>query len=724
MRKVTSRAVLVTCLVLIAAVAATADEGMWPLYSLDKLDFPALRARGLELGAAEIFNEKDGGIAAAICQVGGGTGSFVSPDGLILTNHHVAFGAVQKQSTVDDNFLRNGFRAATRAEEIPAIGYNCYITRSFTDVTDKVRKAAKKGMSNLERYEAMEKKKKAIVTDAEKKGDVRCHVVSAFGGLQYYLVTNFRIQDVRIVYCPPQSIGEFGGDIDNWMWPRHTGDFSFLRAYVAPDGSSAEYAEENVPFKPARFLPISAGPLNEGDFAVIIGYPGHTMRYRSSYSVNENVNYNYPHTVKSMTEVLDIMDASAAADPEAAIKLAGTSKGINNYLKNTLGMLRGLRKSHLLDTKRAQEAELAAFLASDPKLAKEYGDVLPGLESQYADLATYRDQEDVYGTFSWLCRYYGMAQRLYRWSIEKTKKDIDRRPGYMERDVENMKRGMREAQYTLEPITDQKLMEYAVLNALRLPEGQRIDVLDTRFGLDIGTDTAGAIQRVAAGMYARSRVGNEDERMRMFDMSTKELLALDDPFINLAHDLTPLADLQRDRDRSFSGAVEKLRPRLIEAYAKWQTEAFYPDANGTIRFSYGEVKGYRPGDAITYNYMTTLSGVVEKESGEDPFANPAPLLAAYDAGDFGRYVDQGVHDVPVNFLTTNDITGGNSGSPVLDGKGTVIGLTFDGNWESIAADYQFDPPLTRAINVDTRYILFVLDKVYGAQSLLDELTIQ
>jgi len=723
MRTMSVRVAWITMLVFAMTIAATADEGMWPLYALKNLDFDALQARGLELGPEDIFNEKDGGIAAAVVQVGGGTGSFVSPEGLIITNHHVAFGAIQKQSDVDQNYLRDGFLAPTKAEEIPAIGYNAYITRSFKEVTKEVKKAIKSGMTDLERYKAIEKKRKEIVKKAEKKGDVRCWVVSAYGGLQYFLVTSFRIQDIRIVYVPPQSVGEYGGDIDNWMWPRHTGDFSFLRAYVAPDGSSAEYSEDNVPYKPKTFLPISSGPLAEGDYAMIIGYPGYTMRYRSSYSINEHVNYNYPVTIEALSDVLEILEESAEADPMTAIKLSGFMKGLNNYLKNSQGMLKGLKRAGLLEKKRQQEKGLAAFVAADPKLAKEYSDVLPGLAELYAGLDAYRHKDDILGMLPMVSRYNSLARVLYKWSIEKTKKDMDREPGYMERNLDDMRRGMREVQFVLVPAADQKLWEYFARRGLRLPEGQRIAGLDKQFSIAAGEDTAQVVHGFAESLYEGTKIGDLEERMKMFEMSKEELLALDDPMINLARDLYDEEEEISNRNKAFSGAVAELRPKLVEAYAAWQKELFYPDANGTIRLTYGEVKGYAPADAVNYKYITTLSGVMEKETGEEPFASPAELLEVCQSGDFGSYADPLIGGVPVNFLTTNDGTGGNSGSPVLNGEGEIIGLDFDTNWEGIIGDYYFDPEVKRSICVDSRYVLFILDRVYGAKSVLDELTI-
>ena len=707
----------------IGVLVTTADEGMWPLYALESLDFDALKARGLQLGPSEIFNEKDGGLAAAVVQVGGGTGSFVSPNGLILTNHHVAFGALQKQSKVDENVLRDGFLAPTMNDEVPAIGYQAYVTKSFEDVTATIKSVLTDEMSDLDRYKAIEQKEKEIVEEAEKQGNVRCRVASAYGGLQYYLVTSFRIQDVRIVYAPPQSIGEFGGDIDNWMWPRHTGDFSFLRAYVAPDGSGAEYSADNVPYKSSTFLPMSSGPLREGDFAMIIGYPGRTMRYRCSYSIDENVNHDFPNTVKTITDILDIMEAASAADPEAAIKLSGSMKGLNNSLKNTQGQLTGLQRANLLERKRQQEAEMTQFLSADPNLNEKFGGVLPGLQELYRGLDQYREQEQAIGMMGWVCRYYGFANRLYKWSIEKEKPDMDRDPAYMERNRDRMKRGLEEAQITLEPATDERMLEYFLMRILRLPEGQRIAGIDKYFPIEPGDDTAAIVHGFVRSLYDMTKVGDVKERLAMFEMSKDELVGRDDPFIHLARDLYDEQEQMEDRDKAFAGAVEKLRPQLIEAMVAWKGKALYPDANGTIRLNYGEVKGYSPNDAIHYNYVTTLSGVVAKESGEEPFANPEPLLAVYKSGDLGKYVDPGIGDVPVNVLTTNDGTGGNSGSPILNGKGEVIGVDFDSNWEGIVGDYVYDPILKRSIIVDSRYVLFILDQVYHAQNVLDELTI-
>ncbi|MEW5702010.1 MAG: S46 family peptidase [Candidatus Zixiibacteriota bacterium] len=723
MHRLRTLVVWVAVLIVAGIGSAMADEGMWPLFELNKIDLSALKARGMQLTPEQIFNEQDGGISAAVVQVGGGTGSFVSTDGLIITNHHVAFGAIQQQSSVDQNYLRDGFWARTRAEEIPAIGYQAFITKSFRDVTKEVLSAAKPGMSDLERYKAIDKKKSEIVKREEKAGgDVRCWVATFHSGLQHVLVTSFRIQDVRIVYIPPQAIGEFGGDIDNWMWPRHTGDFSFLRAYVAPDGKSATYSEQNVPYKSTTYLTISSAPRAEGDLTLMLGYPGGTYRYRDSYSINEHVNYNHPQTIKDFTELVALLEEAGRNDSTTALKVAGTIKGLNNALKNSQGVLRGLRRANLLDVKRKQDADLTAFIKADPARVKKYGDILPSIAVLYADLDNWREKQRLIGLLGFT-DHYGLAQTLYKWSIEKAKPDAEREPGFMERNVANLKRNLEEAQYTLAPSADRRVLEYLTWRVIRLPAGQRIKGMDKNITLTAGSDTAAVINSFIANLFDHTKIGTAEERLKMFDMTTAQLMALNDPFLNLARDIYDDNEEIINRNKAFGGAVERLRPRYLAALLEWKQGSMYPDANGTIRLAYGDVEGYMPADAVTYKFITTLAGVIDKETGEEPFASPKALLDAYKSGDFGKYNDPSIGGVPVNFLTTDDGTGGNSGSPVMNGKGELIGLDFDSNWEGVAGDYFFDPPVKRSIVVDIRYVLYILDKVYHVQGLLDQLTI-
>jgi hypothetical protein len=711
-------------LVAVSSFAAQAEEGMWQLDKLDKELIEEMQAMGLELSQKELCDGKGGGIAYAIVSLGGGTGSFISPKGLILTNHHVAFGALQRVSTAEQNYIEAGFHASKYEDEIPAPGYRAYVLLSIEDVTKKVLGAVKDDMSDLERYNAIEQRTKELVDKAEKDKDVECRIADFYGGMQYKMFTYFTIKDIRIVNAPPSSIGNYGGDIDNWMWPRHTGDFSFLRAYVSPDGGSAEYDKGNVPYKSAVYLTMSKQGVAENDFTMIIGYPGQTMRYRSSYSIDHHQNFNYPNRIKMFRDLLDIFNTAAAADDAVAIKVASFDAMLNNAMKNYEGMLEGFTKTRLLERKLEEEKEFTAWLESDDKMNKKYGDVLPGIAELYEEIKTTREKSAITGFAGFGCLMLRAAGTINRWSEEKGKKNLEREPGYQERDVPRLKQGLELIQRSYDRETDKKILKYFMMRALELPEEQRIAAIDGIFGDVRGAAAEDTIVAYINKLYGGTKLESPEERQRMFELSRKELLAEKDPFIEFAVKVRKETKVQEEKDKTFNGAITKLRPRLIEAYQKWKGGGLYPDANGTIRLTYGTVTGYSPREAVYYDYITSLAGVMEKHTGVDPFDNPAELISLYESGDFGDYVDDAIGNVPVDFLSTCDITGGNSGSPILNGRGEVIGAAFDGNYESISADYLFDEALTRCINVDSRYVLFILEKISKADNLLSEMTIR
>jgi len=713
----------VTMALVLAAACALADEGMWPLDELDQGMVETMQSMGLELSGTEIYDGEGGGVAYAVVSLGGGTGSFVSPKGLILTNNHVAFGALQRTSSVDQNYIADGFHAASLDGEIPAPGYHAYILLSVEDVTKKVKKALKKGMTPIERYEAIEKRIKEIIADAEKGRDVNCSVSEFYSGRQYKLFTNFDIKDVRIVYAPPASIGNYGGDIDNWMWPRHTGDFSFLRAYVAPDGSSAEYAEENVPYEPDVFLAVSTGQLREDDFTMVIGYPGSTQRYRSSYSIDHHQNWSLPSRIELFGDLLGIFTGAAEGDPAVAIKVARFDAMLNNSMKNNEGMLEGFLKVGLLQRKLDEEEEFNAWLDENPSMKNKYGDLFPGIGALYEEYATYREKNLLGRFMDFACQMLTAATTISRWCEEKEKPDMEREPGFQERDVPRLKQRLQMIDMGFDMPTDKKILRYFMMRSRGLPENQRVEAFDRMLAGVPEDRIEAAIDEAVEKLYAGTKLNIAEERMRMFDLSKKELMKQGDAFIDLYWELDPEVKALEKKDKEFNGAITELRPRLIEAYQEWQGGGLYPDANGTMRLTYGTVKGYSPREAIYYDYITSLDGVVEKHTGEDPFVCPDRLLDLYEKGDWGTYDDPDLGTVPVDFLSTCDITGGNSGSPILNGRGEVIGAAFDGNYESISADYLFDERLTRDINVDSRYILFILDKFSGARNLLDEMTI-
>jgi len=702
--------------------SSLADEGMWLLDSIDKLPIDSLKARGLKLNPEEIYNPEGGGIADAVVQLGA-TASFVSPEGLIITNHHVAFGAVQRQSTPEQNYLRDGFYAKKREEEIPAIGYNAYIIKSFKNVTDRVLGAVNEKMSDLERYQAIEKISKKIIQECEKGEDVKCKLASMYGGKEYYLFTYFKIRDIRIVYVPPLSIGEYGGEIDNWMWPRHAGDFSFLRAYVAPNGSSAEYSKENIPYNSKVYLKLSSTGVKEGDFVMLIGFPGTTRRHESSFFIHNMINYDYPKDIRTRQELISILEESSAEDSSVALRLSSRIKGLYNYLKKNQGMLDGFKRTGLLKKKIEEERSLKEFLNENLELKVKYGKVLPELDSLYEEYRKYQDKDFLLDWMTYGSKYLDFASTIYKWSLEKEKKDIDREPGYQYRDTSETKEWLKDAQINLVPSADRKVLLYFFKKALQLPPDQKILAIEKIYQGKQNQDKDKILGDFVSHLYQNTKLGSLEARLKMFDMKRKELEREDDPFINFAKDLEIEREELRIKNKEFKGALKRLQPELIQAYFEWKREELYPDANGTIRFNYGEVKGCVPKDAVTYRYITTLRGVMEKNTGKEPFDLPEELQEVYYRKDFGSHFNSSIGGVPVNFLSTNDITNGNSGSPVLNGKGELVGLAFDGVYEAMTSDYQFNPEITRAINVDIRYVLFLLDKVYHTEGLLKELSI-
>jgi len=704
-------------------LTSLADEGMWLLDSIDQLPIDSLKASGLELDPEEIYNPKGGGIADAVVKVGGASGAFVSPEGLIVTNHHVAFTAVQRQSTPEHNYLKDGFYAETKEQELPAIGYDVYVTKSFDDVTQRVLSAVGEKMSGLKRYEAIEKISKKIIQEAEKDRDVKCKLVSMYGGSQYYLFTYFKIRDVRLVYVPPSSIGDYGGEIDNWMWPRHAGDFAFLRAYVAPDGKSADYSKENGPYNSKVYLKFSSSGIQEGDFVMLIGFPGTTKRYESSFSIDEMVNHDYPKDIRTRREVISILEEASAEDSSVAIRLSSKIKGLNNYLKKNQGMLEGFKRAGILQKKIDEEKSLTEFLNANPKLKKKYEHILPELDGLFKEYKKFQAKDFIIDWMTNRCDFLDFASTIYKWSIEKKKEDEDREPGYQDRDTLEIREWLEDAQINLVPSADEKVFVHFLKKALLLPPEQKIRAIEKSLEGIAEEDRIDILEEFAHDLYEETKLGAVEERLKMFGMSKDELERQNDPFIDFAKQLEVEREELRNKEKEFSGTLTYLEPKLIQAYAEWKKRKLYPDANGTIRFNYGEVKGYSPQDAVSFHYITTLTGVMEKDTDLEPFDAPEELKKVYFKRDFGSYFDASIGDIPVNFLSTNDITNGNSGSPVMNGKGELVGLAFDGNYESISADYLFEPDLTRAINVDIRYVLFLLDKVYHIKGLLKELTI-
>ena len=709
----------VTVICSMTALTALPQEGMWMLSQIGQLDLPG---KGLQIPVEKIYSPGKPSLSSAILQLGGGSASFVSPEGLVVTNHHVAFTALQRASTVSSDYLTKGFLASERNEEISAPGYQAQMMTGMKDVTGEVLSAAKGLTDPLERDRKINEKIAAMTNDIREKGDDQeADVVSLFEGKLYMMHVYKVFKDIRIVYSPPLSIGNYGGETDNWMWPRHTGDFSFMRIYVSPEGEGAEYSPENVPYKPEVWLKPATGDLDEGDFNFIIGYPGFTTRYRSSNSVDWNLHRNYPFTVKNFSDIIAISNELTKDDPAGELKMASLVQGLENTMKNYQGNIEGMTKTHFLDRKIAFEKEFLEWANSTPERKKKYGDILAKEKEQYDIITKTYDRDNVLGLLQSILSgtLTGVANNVYGLVMEMEKPEGERQPGLTTEAIQEYADAL---EYTYndyyEPV-DKALLLRSLKMAAALEGDQRITELDYIFNspdktLDQWVDEAYATTKMKDLEFVRS----------LTDKSPSELRGLNDPVLGIAVAIYPVAEESSKISEAFGANVTALRKEYVEALYEWKGTALYPDASSTIRFTWGPIKGYKPADAVWYEPFTTLQGVVEKDTGTEPFDAPDALVKLEETKDFSRWSDPDLGDVPVAFLNQCDITGGNSGSPVMNARGEIIGIAFDGNWEAMTSNWQYDYALQRCIAVDFRYVLFVTEKFGNAGFLLKEMGIR
>jgi hypothetical protein len=699
------------------ALSSFAQEGMWLLTQLDQLD---LEKKGLKIKASEIYSPGKPSLYQAVVQLGGGTASFVSPEGLLLTNHHVAYTALQRASQADQNFIRDGFLAADRSAEIQAPGYQALLLKEMKDVTKEVLKAAEGESDPIERDRMLQSRITEITEGIEKgKDDIQAVITPLFNGKQYIQFIYKRFSDIRIVYAPPLSVGNYGGEIDNWMWPRHTGDFSFMRVYVKPDGTGGDYSPDNVPYKSEVWLKVARQPLQENDFTMVIGFPGFTTRYRDYQSAHWNFTYNYPFSVENFNAIIELAEELTKDDPEGQIKVASLTKGLANAMKNYQGKLDGMRKTGFVEKKLDFDKEFAAWLDGNPSAKAKYGDIQAKMKALYEELGTTRERDNVLGLMQGLSGLQSsIAIQAYYTARELEKPENERQPGFTRESVEE---NLSQLQYAYadyyEPL-EKALLVRTLEMASKLPPGQRLEGLDKIIG-----EKGGGIMKFVDEATLVSKFNNLEFAMSAFRMSSKELEALKDPFIDLAIALYPVIEESGEAANIFSAKVGELRLRYMDALYEWKGTGLYPDANGTMRFTSGPIRGYNPADAVTYHPFTTFKGVMEKNTGKEPFDAPAELTRLYEARDFGRWADPVLNDIPVAFTHQCDITGGSSGSPVMNARGELIGLAFDGNYEAMISDWQYDFDLQRTISVDIRYVMFITEKLGKAGFLLEEMGI-
>ncbi len=702
--------------------AAFAKEGMFTPEQIPGIA-EDLRATGLNLDPATL-SDLTAFPMGAVISLGGCTASFVSPMGLVVTNHHCARGSVQFNSTEENNYLENGFLAASLADELPAApGSRVYVTLEVDDVTEQVTGGLDPALAPRERFTRIEQRQKALIKECESEPGYRCQAASFFGGLQYKLIKRLEIRDVRIVYSPADAIGKYGGDIDNWRWPRHTGDFAFYRAYVGPNGQPTDYSGDNVPYSPQHHLEVSAAGLDDGDFVMAMGYPGRTSRYARLASVRNTFDWQYPLRVQLLAGWVAMIEAAAPEGSDARIRYESRLAGLNNVLKNLKGQIDGARRNNLVDRRAQREAELNAWIAADTDRAM-LGQAIEQLDALAAESASEARRGFWYGNVL-RPQLLGAALRLYRLAHERKKPDAAREGGYQDRDMNLFRQRMSVIDRRYDPSVDKAEWMLFLLGYLAQPEEMRIAALDEAMGLDAGLSDD-ELSALLDGYYDGTTLNSMETRLALMDASPEELEQSSDPFMRLAVALHPTQMERQEAAKVRSGRASLLRPQYMRAIISWQQSkghAAYPDANSTLRVTYGSVMGGSPADGLLYEPFTRLEGILQKDTGVEPFNSPVKQLELIRAKDYGDYSLGSISSVPIDFLSDLDSTGGNSGSATLNADGELVGLLFDGTLESVNSDWDFDPGITRTIHVDTRYMLWVMEKVDGASALIDEMTI-
>jgi len=712
-------------LLLALAGHAFAAEGMWTPQQLPQIAGP-LREAGLALDVTQL-SRLDSYPLGAVVSLGGCTGSFVSDLGLVVTNHHCAYGSIQYNSTAERNLITLGFHAQTQAEELPAApGSRIFVTVESTDVTDRMVDRATARLDGRARNASLEDNEKRLVAACEKDGGHRCNVVSFHGGLEYRLIKQLEIRDVRLVHAPPEGIGKFGGDTDNWMWPRHTGDFTFYRAYVGKDGKPADFHRDNVPYRPKLHLQLAPQGIRDGEFVMVAGYPGRTNRHRLASEVAYTFDRAYPEFVKLATTQIGLIDSATKGREAAALKYASTVASLQNTLKNRQGMLESYAKTDLLARKQRELGELKAWVQADPARVQRYAADITAVEAVIAERQALARKEFLLGPST--PRLLGTARTLYRLANEKQKADSARRPGFQARNWPRIRQGLEALDRRYDEQVDRTLAAHFLGEYLALPAEQQNAAFLKALNLSRGMTAAEITDRLT-GLYHGSRLGDPEARLAWLDGDVTAFRRSDDSFIRAAVALYDDDRAREKLDDELDGRLQRAYANYMQALIAWKAskgEVVYPDANGTLRITYGRVAGRTAGnpDGIAWTPFTTLQGVVAKHTGEGEFDAPDSQLAAIRARQFGAYADPALQSVPVNFLSTLDITGGNSGSPVLNARGELVGLAFDGTLDAVLSDWDFNDATTRTIAVDLRYVLWQLQVVDKADALLAEMGVR
>ncbi|MBO4488978.1 MAG: S46 family peptidase [Bacteroidales bacterium] len=704
------------CIALMMLVlGARADEGMWLPYSINGQNLAEMQRLGCKLTSDQIFSFNQPSLKDAIVQFGGGcTGELISPEGLLLTNHHCGLSYVQSHASVEHDYLQDGFWAYSKDQELPNEGLTVSFLNYIEDVTALVLEGVTDNMSEADRAKLIERNGKKLAEERKGKRDVEVEIVPFYHGNQYILFVYDVYKDVRLVACPPWGIGKYGADTDNWTWPRHKGDFCIFRVYTAPDGSPAKYSKDNVPMKSKHFLPISLKGVQPGDYAMILGYPGSTDRYSYSGAVKNIIDLEGPAIVDCRTTKLNQYRKHMDADPAVFIQYASKQASVSNYWKYYIGQVKQLQHNKVVEKRLAQEQEFKSWMNADKERKAKYDGIFDEFEeywnhqNKYTKALIYHREAGLTGSEA---VYFALRFRQLNNMIENKSSSPEM--------VKSRANGMRKAVQDFFKDYNQPLdrdvtiallnLFYQEVNADQLPSIIK----------KVGDKSHGDFTAYVNNAFAKSIFVDQDRMNAWLD--NPKSLSKDPIFALMYNILTSYWDLGDQAESVSKTRADRL---YMQGLMEMQKERnFYPDANFTMRLTYGSVQDCKPANAVTYDYITTLDGVMEKYvPGNWEFDVPKDLIKLWESHDYGRYADKN-GDLVVNFITTNDITGGNSGSPVLDGEGNLIGLAFDGNWEAMSGDISFEQKVQRTICMDVRYLLFIIDKMANAQNLMKELKI-
>ncbi|MCA0427972.1 MAG: S46 family peptidase [Bacteroidetes bacterium] len=705
------------CMLATSHKAGKADEGMFPLSELKQVD---LKSAGLRMDPMALYNPNGVSTIDAIVRVGGCTGSFVSEDGLIVTNHHCAFSFVHAISDTQNKYMDRGFLAKTKQEEAPAKGLVCKITASYEDVSDKVLNGTQETNDPLKRLQLIATNIKTITDEENKKNPgLQCEISEMFTGRTYVLFRYKLLKDVRLVYVPGRSIGEYGGEKDNWVWPRHSGDFAFLRAYVAPDGSAADYSVNNVPYKPIKHLKINIKGVKENDFVFILGYPGRTFRNQPAGFYQYHEKYMLKYVSDLFNWQIQYMENLGKNNPYLELKYAARIKSLANTAKNYEGKLQGFRRVGLSARKKKEEQEMHALILKTPELKAKYETLIPELNATYEEIIKYAPRNLFYDYLFALSPSFQFAAAFdnYR-TAYKAISDKAEKEAFLKKQVPRLQQLYVRLFGQMDPVLEKALLSKMFDDASKYNSDNEVVAISQFYKKN---KTEDARSKAIDKFFSKCSFNKDSKKiLELMADSSDKVFGLNDDLIRFAHSINPEVNAYDELDKIREGKLNSLLAKYVDAKSVINAKQFIPDANGTLRFTYGYVKGYSPNDGEWNKPFTTLRGVIEKEDGVD-YELLDLVKELYRNKDLGNYIHPDLGDLPVDFLYNLDTTGGNSGSPVCDADGNLVGVNFDRAFTATINDYAWNESYSRSVAVDIRYVCWVVEKVAGANELIKEL---